>query len=412
MAAPRIWYDPPPFSWGRVVRIGLIWLAVVVVLLVLMPSPPREERAAKPPAEELPLAYVPPASRPLALATSAASGPPRTAVAAVTAVREIEACGGRRLKVAADKPVDASLLEQVDTRDVRLRSVTAMRYGGEAARAAAALLDTPGPAALEAVANAAATGHDARAYGLAFRACGGVRPPQQRGSCQLLSADQWSRLDPDNAAPWLYVAALAQQRGDEAGVSEAMQRVAKAKRVDDVAGVLPSLVLQHAPRDDASLLPTVRLLGEVLEQQAAWSLPAYGTAHTFCSDSAVRDPARRQTCGEIADLLVQRSTTLIEHANGAAIGKRVGWTDEKIQALKTERDAIGEVTGRALALEGDPFSCAWARRGLAHHRSVAEQGEVETGRVAIRQSGRDAEQWAKAARERMEKAPQVRRGGG
>jgi hypothetical protein len=412
MADPRIWYDPPPFSWGRVIRIGLTWVAVVVVLLVLLPSPPREEPVvARWPDAELPLPYAPAASRAAPRAAPAASAPARTAVAAVTATREIEACGGRRLKVAGDKPVDTDLLDQVDTRDLRLRSVTAMRYGGEAARAGAMLLESAGPAALETVANAAATGHDARAYGLAFRACGTARS-SARGACQLVTADQWSRLDPDNAVPWLFVAAQAQQRGDAAGVSEAMQRVAKAKRADDGAGVLSSLVLQHAPRDDASLLPTVRLLADAVAQQAAWNAPAWNIAHTFCSDAAVRDPARRQTCSDIADLLVQRSTTLVEHGNGAAIGKRIGWSDEKLQALKTERDAIAEVNARADSIEGDAFSCAWARRSIAHSRSVAEQGEVEAGRVAIRQSGRDAEQWAKASRERSEKAPQARRSGG
>ena len=34
MAEPRIWFDPPAFSWGRVLRIGALWLALVLLLLL------------------------------------------------------------------------------------------------------------------------------------------------------------------------------------------------------------------------------------------------------------------------------------------------------------------------------------------------------------------------------------------
>lgn len=389
MAGPRIWYDPPAFSWGRVLRIGGLWLAVVVVVL-LLPTPHSNDEpvVAKRPVEEMPLPYAPAASPAAPRIAGPASAPPRTAVAAVTATRELEACGGKRLRLAADKPPDIGLLDQVDARELRLRTAAAMRLGSETARAAAPFVEAPGAASLEALAGAAATGHDARAYAVAFRACAAGRPPARGGACALLSADQWSRLDPDNAVPWLFVAAQAQQRGDAAGVSEAMHRVAKARRSDDGAGVLPSLLLQHAPRDDASLLPALRVLLETNELQSGWALPSHGAAQSFCSETGVRDPARRQTCGDIAEVLVQRSTTLLDQTNGAAIGRRIGWGDDKLQALRTERDAIAEQAGRALAVEGEAFSCAWARRGLAHLRGVAEQGELEAGRAALRQSGR------------------------
>jgi hypothetical protein len=389
MAGPRIWYDPPPFSWERVLRVGGVWLAVVLVVL-LLPTPHSNDRPAvtKRPVEDLPLPYAPAASAAAPRIEATASAPPRTAVAAATATRELEACGGRRLRLVADKPPDIGLLDQVDARELRQRTAAAMRLGSETARAAAPFIEAPGAASLDALAGAAATGQDPRAYAVAFRACAAAKAAARGGACALLSADQWSRLDPDNAVPWQFIAAQAQQRGDAAGVSDAMHRVTKARRSDDGAGILPSLLLQHAPRDDASLLPTLRLLLETADMQAGWAHTSHGAAQSFCSEAAVRDPARRQTCSEIAEVLVQRSSTLLDQANGAVIGKRIGWSDDKVQALRAEREAVAEQAGRALALEGDAFSCAWARRALAHLRTVAEQGELEPARAALRPSGR------------------------
>lgn len=44
------------------------------------------------------------------------------------------------------------------------------------------------------------------------------------------------RLEPDNAAAWQYAAALAQAKGDEAGVDAALERMANAHRADDHQG--------------------------------------------------------------------------------------------------------------------------------------------------------------------------------
>src|SRR5688500_8088596 len=44
------------------------------------------------------------------------------------------------------------------------------------------------------------------------------------------------RLEPDNAAAWQYAAALAQAKGDEAGIDSALERMANARRADDHQG--------------------------------------------------------------------------------------------------------------------------------------------------------------------------------
>lgn len=44
------------------------------------------------------------------------------------------------------------------------------------------------------------------------------------------------RLEPDNAAAWQYAAALAQAKGDQAGIDAALERMATARRADDHEG--------------------------------------------------------------------------------------------------------------------------------------------------------------------------------
>jgi hypothetical protein len=46
MAEPRIWFDPPAFSWGRVLRIGLLWFAAVLMVLVPAMLQVDEKRSA------------------------------------------------------------------------------------------------------------------------------------------------------------------------------------------------------------------------------------------------------------------------------------------------------------------------------------------------------------------------------
>jgi hypothetical protein len=95
MAKPRIWFDPPAFSWGRVLRIGALWSALVLVLLVPLLVTVDEERPgpAAPIEPAGRLALQPPAMLPVGPAATAslssagvaapgASAPARAASAA------------------------------------------------------------------------------------------------------------------------------------------------------------------------------------------------------------------------------------------------------------------------------------------------------------------------------------------
>src|SRR6266853_5433150 len=66
--------------------------------------------------------------------------------------------------------------------------------------------------------------HDANSYALAIFSCGQWVGNAGNGDCYLLSYAQWARIEPDNAVPWLYLAAEAEGRGDQSTVEEALYR--------------------------------------------------------------------------------------------------------------------------------------------------------------------------------------------
>jgi hypothetical protein len=76
MAEPRIWFDPPAFSWGRVLRIGLLWSAAVLMVLVPVLLTVDKERPAHVVGPALVIVQEPAGALP------AASQSPATAVAA------------------------------------------------------------------------------------------------------------------------------------------------------------------------------------------------------------------------------------------------------------------------------------------------------------------------------------------
>jgi len=107
------------------------------------------------------------------------------------------------------------------------------------------------------------------------------------------------------------------------------------------------------PSDEASMPATLMLAIEVIGVEAAWSLPGYQALYDLCKTSTLRDANRRQTCTAVSELLVEHSDTLLERGIGIAIGKRLGWPDERIERLRGEQatyvDSLGASTAQAPA---------------------------------------------------------------
>lgn len=207
-----------------------------------------------------------------------------------------------------------------------------------ASAAASGAEATPFEQARDALARMATTTSDAAVYALAWRTCHQSRD----GACALLNAQQWARLDPGNAAPWLEVLAEAQQRRDRAAADEALHRIATSARSEQDLFRFAGLVLDAAPADEALQAGTWMLTAEAMGVSAAWVLPAYQPLVAACRGAVLQDANRRQTCQSVAELLTRRSDVVIERSIGITLARQLGWPDEEIERMRAEYDGYAE----------------------------------------------------------------------
>lgn len=233
--------------------------------------------------------------------------------------------------------------------------------------------------ARDALASMALTTRSPRVYALAMNACQSHR---KEGVCLQLSPEQWARLDPDNAVPWLYVAADAGDRREAPTAAEAFFRVSRAARSDTHWGALTGLVLAKLP-SELPILDKVALAGEVLVIEAEALMP-FVPASQYCSVAEVRDANRQQVCSAMAEVLVYKGSSLMDVALGTSIGQRAGWTAERLAALQDERDALLQLNDQSAPPQ--PWSCSGLVRTLNQLAEMGQHGELGAMRRALKQS--------------------------
>jgi len=155
--------------------------------------------------------------------------------------------------------------------------------------------------ALQLLARHAASTTDARVYALALSGCAGQG---NMGSCGMLSAQQWARLDPGNARPWLHLLGEAAEKKDVAARNEALHRMATSNRMEDSLSVVPALIIDAGKADD-SLVAAMTLVMFALGKSAALPIP-YQSVWGTCRDSK-GDANLAQTCSSVASVMARSS---------------------------------------------------------------------------------------------------------
>jgi len=250
-------------------------------------------------------------------------------------------------------------------------------------------------ASLEQLAREAATTDDGRVYGLAYRLC--TKAPTS-GSCALLSAAQWARVDAGNGEPWLFVLHAARTGGDRAMADEALYRIGNAARFDDRDFALAGAVIAQAGPSEADLM-AAQVLSIVLQGVAAaqW-LPLQGL--DACNDAELADANRRQLCDAVAATLAERSDSMLFASTGARIGQRVGWPEERVIAVRALSLALVDSwAAYPEANSGMSYSCGGVRAMFARFGRLAEVGELQVARDWIAASGKTFESFASTARQ-------------
>ncbi len=122
---------------------------------------------------------------------------------------------------------------------------------------------------IEQIARLAIGSQDPVVYALAIEACKGWTSADY-GSCHLISRAQWAHLDPDNAVPWLEVAAQARQNNEPDAEEVATRMANYARHTDTREGLLPTLV-DRAMGTRVTPLQRTLALSESWSAQAVWA---------------------------------------------------------------------------------------------------------------------------------------------
>lgn len=199
---------------------------------------------------------------------------------------------------------------------------------------------------------------DPAIYSLATGQCLGGAYDMAPGPCQGLSWEHWANIDPDNAMPWLWIAAKAERAGDQQGVREALAKASTAARIEAYGNALSSLALGALPGDIGPLEKAVAGADVI-------SILRVGTPIqiiSLCSETAIQQPLRRQQCSAIATTLANQASTVIALALASALADRLGFPEETRRALSFEsKNARAELTRnypwRAFPGEGSGFRC-------------------------------------------------------
>ena len=236
-----------------------------------------------------------------------------------------------------------------------------------------------------------ATGlHDPSVYAMAVRACDQSYDPAPRDTaCDRITLTQWATMDPDNAAPWLEIAAGAHARSDQAAVSDAFSHAALAHSIDFGRDAALAYASNGMPPETGQLERAAflhRLIGQKGEG------PVRGLAiGAYCTEKAEREPAVRQQCEAVAELMADHGRNTADLSTAATMGERLGWAPERIAAMRQETLAVFRIESHS---DKDPWSCDDVRAVNEFGDLQARSGELAAARAAIGKSGKSIPQLA------------------
>jgi hypothetical protein len=187
----------------------------------------------------------------------------------------------------------------------------------------------------------ASASRDPQVYALAFLSCGYSRS----GACESLSAEQWAKLEPDNAVPWLLVASAPYN-----GITrdDAIYRASAAQRVDahfpDFLGMLQWPEIRgQAPQTRSVLAEDLSGLRLTLP-----TLPL-SPFYRFCNVPSVAEPSHMSICNNLAKLFLDRDRTMIGLTVGVKLAQSADWSPDVVKSLAETKTAYQAAYQAALA---------------------------------------------------------------
>jgi hypothetical protein len=152
------------------------------------------------------------------------------------------------------------------------------------------------------------------------------------GPCEGLSWEHWANIDPDNAIPWLWIAAKAERASDRQGIEEALAKASSAPGIQEYGSSLSALAIAALPGDVSPLEEAVA--GAEVTSISPGGAPI--AIMSLCSETAIQQPARKEQCSAIATSLAKQGSTLIDLVLASRLADRLGFPQDMRTALSTE----------------------------------------------------------------------------
>ena len=202
-------------------------------------------------------------------------------------------------------------------------------------------------------------------------------------ACAALTPEGWQQRAPDDAAPWLWSASLAQERKDEAAVHSAIAQASRKPRLSDPWGAVlgPLLALPEV----RALTPLARvelLIGSIRVMASLPGQVSVGASH--CSKAALSAQDRRESCEALARLFVEQAPTMLHLGVGRRMGERLDWPPERQRMLDGEVRDLQNLITVAMPPEA-MLSCqgiATFERHFADQVALGEVGALRKLRAA------------------------------
>jgi hypothetical protein len=186
------------------------------------------------------------------------------------------------------------------------------------------------------------------------------------------------------------------------GEAAAFSQAARANRADAYNFSIYAYAESELPTD-VTPLERWYLTIEVLGIESATGSLQYGAALKHCSADSMRDRDVREQCGALAELLVDKGTTLLDFGVGIAIGDRAGWAKARVAKLAEERDALMQTGMQVTPTDKDLWTCDGVSRGNAYMGQWARGGEMHAARDLLDRSGETVSALAEKHRDFIDK---------
>ncbi|MFG6415261.1 hypothetical protein ACG02S_15295 [Roseateles sp. DC23W] len=247
-----------------------------------------------------------------------------------------------------------------------------MAVGSDGERVAARLL----MADVEGAALIAARTQDATAYRLALLSCRGRETSASEPSCRGLTAQAWSRLDPQDAAPWLWLMGDAVNRGDDVAAHEAMEQVLQRQRRSSSRPLLTAVRRASASAADADAVGLGMAMVEVVGRDyALFDVSSLGVSR-YCKAQAVRNDSRRAHCERLVRWQFKQAQDLMDAGVALAIADRVGLpADQRPYTREQLNQAQQKMTDESVHLLG--LDCGSLARAADLPARLLDVSELE-----------------------------------